>query len=371
MELFDVIVVGAGPAGATAARTLGARGLSVLVMERYSFPRSKPCAGWISPWVLELIGVTPDQYANRGTLVSFSSLIVWDGRNVGREVKFDQIKGYGIIRSEFDASLVSLMKNVRFAEDSPVRDITRHTGTVTINGRYRAPVVIGAGGHNCPVARKFGRIRPDERYVTAVVSETRLGRDVINSLTPHPDIPQVIFHDDFTGYGWYFPKGDYLNIGVGTTSAERLTSHRDALMLRLKKGGMLPDRKRYPLNAFTGHAYKLMRISPRRLCSGGILLAGDAAGIAYNMSGEGIGPAVFSGLCAAETILAANGDYSPRSLTDYPRLLYARFGAPYPEKLISALSLIPGFLSPLVRLSAVTSRTTRRHLVARRWFFRD
>lgn len=371
MELFDVIVVGAGPAGAVAARSLAAQGLSVLVMERHSFPRTKPCAGWVSPLVFDLTGVTPEQYATHATLVSFSSLIIWDGKDIGREVAFDRVKGYGVIRSEFDAFLASLMKNARLLEGARAIDIDRHGSSVVINGRYRAPFVIGAGGHLCPVARKFGQIRPDERYITAVVSETRLGREVINSLTLHPDIPQIIFNDDFSGYGWYFPKGDYLNIGVGTTSAGRLGTYRDALIVRLRKRGMLPDHKRYPLNGFFGHAYKLMRLSPRRLCSDGILLAGDAAGVAYNMSGEGIGPAIFSGLCAAEVVIGASGDYSSQSLAGYPERLYARFGPPYSERLTSAFSSISGFVSPAIRLFAVGSRAARRHLVADRWFFRD
>jgi geranylgeranyl reductase family protein len=371
MELFDVIVVGAGPAGSSAARSLSAQGLSVLVMERHSFPRTKPCAGWVSPLVFEMTGVTPEQYAARATLVSFSSLIVLDRKGVGREVAFDRVKGYGVIRLEFDAFLASLMKNARLLEGARAIDIDRHGSSVVINGQYKAPLVIGAGGHRCPVARKFGQTRPDERYITAVVSETRLGREVINSLTPHPDIPQIIFNDDFSGYGWYFPKGDYLNIGVGTTSAGRLGAYRDALIARLEKRGMLPDQRRYPLSRFSGHAYKLMRVSPRRLSTDGILLAGDAAGVAYNMSGEGIGPAIFSGLCAAEVVIGARGNYSWQSLAAYPERLYARFGTPYPRGLTSAISSISGLLSPAVRLFAVGSRASRRYVVADRWFFRD
>ncbi len=371
MELFDVIVVGAGPAGATAARSLSASGLSVLVMERHSFPRAKPCAGWVSPWVFELTGITPERYAARATLVSFSSLIVWDGHDIAREVKFDRIRGYGVIRSEFDTFLVSLIKDARLIGGARATDIDQREGAIVINGHYKAPVVIGAGGHRCPVARKFGRIRPDERYVTAVVSETRLGREVINSLTPYPDIPQIIFNDDFSGYGWYFPKGDYLNIGVGTASAGHLNAHRDALMLRLQDRGMLPDYGRYPLNGFSGHAYTLMRLSPRTLCSDGVLLAGDAAGVAYTMSGEGIGPAIFSGLCAAEAVIGAIGDYSSQSLAGYPERLYTRFGGPYPQGVTSAISSISGLISPIVRLFAVGNRAARRHMVAKRWFFRD
>ena len=371
MELFDVIVVGAGPAGATAARILSAGGLSVLVVERRTFPRAKPCAGWVSPWVFDLTGVTPRDYGTRATLVPFSSLVVWDARDTAREVAFNRVRGYGIIRSEFDAFLVSLIQGARIIEGTGVTDIRRKAGMLIINGRYAAPVVIGAGGHRCPVARLFGRISPNERYVTAVVSETLLGREVIASLTPHPGVPQIIFNDDFTGYGWYFPKGDYLNIGVGTTTAVRLGVHRDALMTRLKRRGMIPDHGRHPLARFSGHSYKLMRVSPRLLCTDGVLLAGDAAGVAYNMSGEGIGPAIFSGLAAAETLIGAAGNYSEQGLGGYPERLYRKFGRPYRQGFLAAVSSMPGFLSRAARRAAVGTALSRRSLVADRWFFRD
>jgi hypothetical protein len=88
------------------------------------------------------------------------------------------------------------------------------------------------------------------------------------------------------------------------------------------------------------------------------------------MSGEGIGPAIFSGIAAARTVVEAAGDYSSDSLDRYSERLRAHFGKPYPEGLVSAVSLAPGFLNPIARRIAVGSRMTRR-LVARRWFFRD
>jgi flavin-dependent dehydrogenase len=371
MELFDVIVIGAGPAGATAARSLSSEGLSVLVMERHSFPRPKPCAGWISPWALEMTGVTPDRYGGDGrTLVPFGSLIVWDSTDVPRLIDFGRVMGFGILRSEFDAFLAARMGSARLIEGARAVEIRRNSDGVVVDGFYGAPILIGAGGHRCPAARAFGSIRPDERFVTAVVSETRVGRAVIERLTPYPDVPQIIFNGDFSGYGWYFPKGDYLNIGVGTTSAPALGLHRDALMARLGRRGMLPDPDHCALAPFVGHAYKLMRVSPRCPSTDRVLLAGDAAGVAYNMSGEGIGPAIFSGLTAASTVIEAAGDYSSRSLDHHSERLRERLGKPYPDRLVSAVSLAPRFLNPIARRIAVGSGITRR-LVARRWFFRD
>ncbi len=371
MELYDVIVVGAGPAGSTAARLLASEGLSVLILEQNTFPRLKPCAGWVSPWVFDLIGVGPDQYARKGTVVPFSSLVIWDEHQIPHPVAFDRTMGYGIIRREFDSFLLSRIKGASIVQGTRVTAVKDDADSVVINGAYRGRVVIGAGGHRCPIARKMGHIRPDEQFVTAVVSETRLPHAVMAAISPIPDVPQIIFNDDFSGYGWYFPKGNYLNIGVGTTMGPALKSHRGALMARLAGKTMLPDPRRNPLEPFIGHAYKLMRTTTRTLVSDRFLLSGDAAGVAYNMSGEGIGPAIFSGLLAAETIIEARGNYSRHALSSYVERLTGRLGRPYSPRLLSLMSYMPAWAGISFGRRAAGSGLLRRELIAKRWFLRD
>ena len=371
MELYDVIVVGAGPAGCAAARLLTKGGLSVLVLEQGTFPRSKPCAGWVSPWAFDLIGVSPEEYGKGRVLVPFSSLVVWDGTDVPHRVSFGSTAGYGIIRSEFDSFVSSRIGGGRIRQGVRVTAVEKRGDEIVVNGAYRGRVVVGAGGHRCPIARKIGEIRPDERFVAAVVSETRISRDSLAELSPFPDCPQIVFNDDFSGYGWYFPKGEYLNIGVGTTSGSMLKSHREAFMGRLMKRKMLPDPRRHPLDPFVGHAYKLMRVTPRRLVSDGFLLVGDAAGVAYNMSGEGIGPAIFSGAIAAETIIEARGDYSEGTLSRYVGRLYDRLGSPYRRWFLSLIGPVLASAGPLLGRVITGSAIARREMVAKRWFFRD
>ena len=371
MELYDVIVIGAGPSGATAARVMAHAGLDVLVIEKETFPREKPCAGWISPLVFELSGVSPDIYSRENTLASFSSLIVWDNRDVPREVAFTRTMGYGIIRSQFDQALVSMIGDAKLLMGVRVESVERDNEGIIINDSFRAPVVIGAGGHFCPVAREFEEINTDEKKVVAVVSETRIKKDILKRYTPYPDTPEIIFNNDFTGYGWYFQKGEYLNIGVGTTSVNSLKAHRDLLLERLNRKGRLPDKDAFDISGFSGHAYKLYKLSSRNMVSDSVILVGDAAGIAYNMSGEGIGPAIFSGLTAAQTINDAGGDFSEESLLKYQKRIISRFGRPYSRRLTSILSSLPPWIISIIRKMAIGIPLSRREIIAKRWFFRD
>ncbi len=371
MELHDVIVVGAGPAGAIAAGALASHGLNVLVVDKDTFPREKPCAGWISPLVFELTGISPQEYMKSGTLISFSSLVVWDLKGVPREVEFKRTMGYGIIRSEFDSFLVKRMRGAALKEGVRVSSVERDGHGVVINGSLKAKVIIGAGGHFCPVAKRFGEEGTNEKAVAAVVSETRLDKETIMGLTPNPDTPEIVFNEDFSGYGWYFPKGEYLNIGVGSTSPKDVNSHKERLLKRLGDLGRLPDPGRYPLSKFSGHAYKLFKVAPRRLVSDRVILVGDSAGVAYNMTGEGIGPAIFSGLAAARTIIDAGGNYSAENLSVYRKRIYSRFGRPYSPLFLSIAPLIPKSVIGLLRRIALGGSFGRREIVAKRWFFRD
>jgi 2-polyprenyl-6-methoxyphenol hydroxylase-like FAD-dependent oxidoreductase len=107
-----------------------------------------------------------------------------------------------------------------------------------------------------------------------------------------------------------------------------------------------------------GHAYFLYPSSPRPLLDEGVLVIGDAAGLAYPDSGEGIRPAVESGLMAAAVIEAAKGDYRTARLEPYRRMLHERFGSRRPQG--SCCTFVPPALN----------RWLGRTLLANRWFTR-
>ena len=174
----------------------------------------------------------------------------------------------------------------------------------TERGEFTAPVVIGAGGHRCPVAGALGETLSSEQVVVAQESETRLAPAHAAALARFMDAPELYVEPDLRGYGWYFPKGDWVNIGIGVTGGNdgSLPRRRDALLGALRASGRLPAH--VPIEPFKGHAYVVRRQAPRRLAGPRFCLVGDAAGLARDLSGEGIGPAIRSGRLAADAVLA-------------------------------------------------------------------
>src|SRR5262249_27432626 len=138
-----------------------------------------------------------------------------------------------------------------------------------------------------------------------------------------PGIPHLYFCKDLRGYGWFYRKGRFLNVGLGREDNEQLSSHVQAFAEFLKAGSKIP--KDTP-GSFVGHAYLLYSRAPRSVIDDGVLLIGDAAGLAYAQSGEGIRPAIESGLMAAEVIAQVNAPYSRASMEAYPAQLLKRFG---------------------------------------------
>jgi flavin-dependent dehydrogenase len=171
------------------------------------------------------------------------------------------------------------------------------------------------------------------------------------------------FCDDLQGYGWCFRKGDFLNVGLGRLDRDRLSEQVASFCCGLTQEGLIPED--YP-DKFRGHAYLLYKNSPRQLVDDGVLLIGDSAGMAYPASGEGIRPAIESGLLAGEVILAAKGDYRRETLGLYRRMLTQRFGRR--ETRLSAFARIPAPWRRLLGRSLLASPWFIRRLLLERWF---
>jgi flavin-dependent dehydrogenase len=125
------------------------------------------------------------------------------------------------------------------------------------------------------------------------------------------------------------------------------------------------EKSRTTPTKFLGHAYLLYTHAPRAVLDDGVLLIGDAAGLAYPQSGEGIRPAVESGLMAAEVLRAAGGKYTRESLEPYRQRLAARFGKKFTR---SVSDLLPFGLKRFVASRLMASRWFARRVIVENWF---
>lgn len=361
-ERCDVLIVGGGPAGSTCARALRRAGFDVLVLDKQAFPRDKVCAGWITPAVVDLLELDTEAYQQGRVFQPISAFLT--GLEEGPQVAtaYDRPVSFGIRRCEFDHYLLQ-RAGARLALDEPLASLERGSGGWLVNGRIETPLVIGAGGHFCPVARHLGA-RPGRGEVAVAAQEVEfeLDPEQRRACRIDPSTPELFFCSDMKGYGWCFRKGNYLNVGLGREGGHQLSRHVQAFRAALVARGKIPPST--PTD-FHGHAYLLYTSARRAVVDDGVLLIGDAAGLAYPQSGEGIRPAIESALMAAQIVCAARGDYRRERLASYQRRLHARFGLrPAP----AAEGRVPERWKQRLAGWLLASRWFSRHVVLNRWF---
>jgi flavin-dependent dehydrogenase len=227
------------------------------------------------------------------------------------------------------------------------------------NGDLHARTVVGAGGHFCPVARALGA-RADERDVVVAAQEIEFELDDAGAraCSVSPEVPELFFERDLRGYAWLVRKGGLLNVGIGRQDTRDLAGHAQLFLERMRLLGKLPPRmppKRH------GHAYLLYGQTPRPLAGHGFALIGDAAGFAWPQSGEGIRPAIESGLLAARAV--AEGD-----LASYARAIEARFGPRSARRAPAWSALVPQRLRPWLAEHLLAQPAFARRVVVDRWF---
>jgi geranylgeranyl reductase family protein len=363
VETCDVLIVGGGPAGSTCARRLRQAGLDVLVMDKQTFPRDKVCAGWITPAVVESLELDLADYARDRVLQPIRGFRIGTIGGAAAETRYDEAVSFGIRRCEFDDYLLRRSK-ARLAPGEAMKSMVREKDFWLVNGRIRTPLVVGAGGHFCPVSRMLG-VEPGrgQAIVVAQEAEFRLLEHERIEFGIEQDIAQIYFCPDLKGYGWCVAKGDYLNVGLGREDSHRLSEHVERFRDWLQQRGGLP--RGLPAR-FNGHAYVLYPESRRKQYDDGVLLIGDAAGLAYPRSGEGIRPAVESALMAAVIVHYASGKYSRDKLAPYAGRLAKRFGSRIPDQ--EAAAWLPQGLKRSLAARLLATTWFARNVVIDRWF---
>jgi flavin-dependent dehydrogenase len=311
----NVIIVGGGPAGSACAWRLKQNNIDCLILDQRSFPRFKPCAGWITPEVLKALDLNIADYPHSFTTFRSFHISI-------RGFRFRlPARQHAIRRYEFDDWL--LRRAGVPVQVHAVKEIIQTANGYILDGQFTAKYLVGAGGTLCPVYRSlFQSTSPRDPNSLIVAQEEEFPYPYTD---PHCRL--WFLENHLPGYTWYVPKANgYVNVGVGGKAEElkangdTLKNHWNLLVNKLDKVGLVRGHTFKPV----GHSYYVRQKNPviRR---DNAFLTGDAAGLATLDLGEGIGPAIQSGLLAAEAILH-DIDYSVASIPSYSLRSLIRLG---------------------------------------------
>ena len=308
---LDVIVVGAGPAGATAARALALSGARVRLVDRARFPRNKPCGGAISMRALQrfpYLSAALDRIPTR----LISRLHVESPNGEAAELRSDTPAALMIRRVEFDELLVRLAQEagvelIEGVEITQVERTPRAIALVTRNGECMyAPLLVAADGANSVIARRLG-MNPGWR--PSAVALDMMEETPFESLAcTDPDLLWVSYgYKNTHGYAYVFPKSGHVNVGVGfvldhyrTNVAEPPYEVQKRFVTSLCGSRILAgaSARRHFTPALIPVGGPLHRTVLDR-----VMLIGDAGGFVNGFSAEGIYYAMVSGDLAVKAVL--------------------------------------------------------------------
>jgi len=293
VERFDAIVVGAGPAGSTAALRLSRSGARVLLLDRERFPRDKPCGGGLTERAVRQLPVSVDPVVEE-VVDRFELGLRYGTRFVrGGERPLVLMTQRRLLDAHLAEEAAAAGADFRDGLRATALELGEREATIRFDGTSAcAAVVIGADGVNGLTARALGfanrrhgvALEGNVSYVHAREERWR-GRAVVD-LAAVPG-----------GYAWVFPKGDHVNVGVGGWVSEgpRLRGHLE----RACSAYGLPHRR---LESLRGYRLPMRRAGEAPL-RGRVMLVGDAAGLVDPLSGDGIYEALLSSRLACEAAL--------------------------------------------------------------------
>lgn len=288
--MYDVIIIGAGPSGTAAALDLIDRGARVLLFDKARFPRKKACAGGITPKAMALFPYDIKPLVRR----SCTSVKIRTPKGGSFLISEESPLCHMVRRQELDLfSLTRVIeKGGQFKVIKKIQSIEEKKGSVSVRADsqiFSAKYLIGADGANSIVRRI---ISPFYRFrrLPAVEADIQVEQPLQYKM-------EFYFPKDFKGYYWIFPRDDHINIGIYSAACRGGLSRK--LLAAFAKRRFGTDR----LEGVKGYPICVDGVSGRP-GKGRVLLAGDAAGFAEGLLGEGIYAALESGQAAARAVLA-------------------------------------------------------------------
>ncbi|WP_285745892.1 geranylgeranyl reductase family protein [Lentzea sp. NBRC 105346] len=351
-EDAEVIVVGAGPAGSTAATYLARAGIDVLLLEKSTFPREKVCGDGLTPrGVKQLIDLGIDTREEAGWLHNRGLRVV--GGGVTLELDWPDLAtfpNYGVVRPRQDFD--SLLADTAVKAGARLQEQTTVTKALVEGGRvvgveakvgpekevrvYRAPIVVGCDGVSARLALSVGLQKDDAKPMGVAVrryyASPRTKDDYLES---HLEL----WSNDGTllpGYGWIFGMGDgSVNVGLGilsTSKAYGTTDYRALLRSWLDNTPEEWGFREENATSRIGGAALPMGLNRKPHYRDGLVLVGDAGGMVNPFNGEGIGYAMESARIASESIvqaMARTGYNREQALHGYPLRIEQALGSYY------------------------------------------
>lgn len=299
--IYDVVVVGAGPAGAVLAYMLARRGLQVLILERAVLPRDKPCGGGLTRKAFEAL---PFDVGPAIGLWAAGGSVHYAGRCVFKVAVYPPV-ACSVVRDRFDHFLVqqAVGAGAHLVEREVVVGVEEEEGQVVIRTRgggwWRGRLAAGADGVNSVVARSIGLL-VNREVGMGMEAKIEAPSEALEAQGPYAMFDFGVLP---RGYGWVFPKSDHLSVGVFQahpgSRAPALKRYLETFIASLALEGCR-------LVGMRGHPIPLGG-RRRRLHQGRMLLVGDAANLADPWLGEGLYYAIVSACLAAHAMEEALG----------------------------------------------------------------